>query len=390
MVPAQAFQIYETILTWKRIDILAPLTASTALPTHSTLSKPFVSKTLTNLVSQSCELTRRENQSLWRIRHLWTSLCGDGTWMPCGLMVGPNDVNLYNEDYVARQLQSLAEASFAEASPPEAWNGDARGNHAESAHDAVGSGGGRPEGSRHNVDVPMMDAGRVGINDGRSRHEAATVFKGVNGEYQYNARQEDERASARPSGHEKGVYAANKPNREDNGIDEGTNEKGAESHVEDERGDAVMKDAEATTDLRFEPRRSGEQSRSATSEAPEHMFIHPMFATPAGARPDRNLGLPEHEAEDIRRLLALYVQKQEEICRGATRLHHGLLKAERLRKDVLHWAKAEAHCGSNRDMSDGEDWYDKEEWGLTEDLKKGQDEEEEDTAATGKKTRNRR
>jgi hypothetical protein len=41
-------------------------------------------------------------------------------------------------------------------------------------------------------------------------------------------------------------------------------------------------------------------------------------------------------------------------------------------------------------MSDGEDWYDKEEWGLTEDLKKGQDEEEEDTTTTGKKTRNRR
>ena len=41
-------------------------------------------------------------------------------------------------------------------------------------------------------------------------------------------------------------------------------------------------------------------------------------------------------------------------------------------------------------LSDGEDWYDKEEWGLTEDLKKGQDEEEEDTTQTQKKTRNRK
>ena len=122
----------------------------------------------------------------------------------------------------------------------------------------------------------------------------------------------------------------------------------------------------------------------------KHDYVHPMFLPPEGATPDRNLGLPQAEAEDIRRLLALYVQKQEEICRGTKRLHHGLLKAEHLRKEVLHWSKAEAHSGVNRDMSDGEDWYDKEEWGLTEDLKKGQDEEEEDTTTTGKKTRARR
>jgi hypothetical protein len=57
---------------------------------------------------------------------------------------------------------------------------------------------------------------------------------------------------------------------------------------------------------------------------------------------------------------------------------------------VMKWAKAEGHVGPNRDMSDGEDWYDKEEWGLEEDLKKGQDEEEEDAATTAKKTRTRR
>lgn len=36
-------------------------------------------------------------------------------------------------------------------------------------------------------------------------------------------------------------------------------------------------------------------------------------------------------------------------------------------------------------MFDGEDWYDKEEWGFMEDLKKGQDEEEEDMMIMGKK-----
>ena len=113
--------------------------------------------------------------------------------------------------------------------------------------------------------------------------------------------------------------------------------------------------------------------------------IHPFFLAPRSARPDRDLGIPESEAEDVRRLLQLYIQKQEEVCRGAKRLYHGLLRAERMRKTVLQWAKYEAHVGPNGDMSDGEDWYDKEEWGLDEDLKKGQDEEEEDTSQPAKK-----
>jgi hypothetical protein len=100
--------------------------------------------------------------------------------------------------------------------------------------------------------------------------------------------------------------------------------------------------------------------------------------------------LPKHEAEETRRLLQLYIQKQEEVCRGAQRVYDGLLKADRYRHMVMKWAKAEGHVGHNRDMSDGEDWYDKEEWGLEEDLKKGQDEEEEDATTTAKKTRTRR
>jgi hypothetical protein len=132
------------------------------------------------------------------------------------------------------------------------------------------------------------------------------------------------------------------------------------------------------------------RTRSATPDSNMELFIHPYFLVPQKCHPDRDLGLPQHEAEETRRLLQLYVQKQEEICRGAQRVYDGLLKADRYRHLVMKWAKAEAHVGINRDMSDGEDWYDKEEWGLDEDLKKGQDEEEEDAATTAKKTRTRR
>lgn len=116
-------------------------------------------------------------------------------------------------------------------------------------------------------------------------------------------------------------------------------------------------------------------------------YIHPLYLVPSSARPDRDVGLPLAEAEETRRVLMSYAQKQEEVCRGAERLYEGLLKADRMRKTVLKWCKAEGHVG---DASDGEDWYDKEEWGLEEDLKKGGEDDDEDAANQGKKTRGRR
>jgi len=51
----------------------------------------------------------------------------------------------------------------------------------------------------------------------------------------------------------------------------------------------------------------------------------------------------------------------------------------------MRWCKAEGHVG---EMSDGEDWYDREEWGLEQDLVKGREEEDDEAAAApGKKTR---
>lgn len=129
------------------------------------------------------------------------------------------------------------------------------------------------------------------------------------------------------------------------------------------------------------------RTRSASPVSWVPPAIHPLYLMPPSARPDRNFGLPPGEAEDIRRMVMLYVQKQEEVCRGAEKLYVGLLRADRMRKTVFKWCKAEAHVG---EMSDGEDWYDKEEWGLDEDLRKGHDDEEDDAVTQGKKTRGRR
>ncbi|EGR47228.1 uncharacterized protein TRIREDRAFT_109123 [Trichoderma reesei QM6a] len=356
--------------------ILAPLTASTDLPTHPVLSKPFTSHTLTELVKQSSGIMQKENRSLWKVRHLWTSLCGDATWVPCSTMVGANDIEFYKKDNTARQPQDSSKTGDRAPSPTNV-NGS-------SSTDAPGAHPPRPdEPKASDDDVPMRDAESPGKTKTPPQQDEPMET-------------DTKQASGKPPNE---TTAANNAPKDDagNGIPNGdtgrhtnggqpTNETASQSRNKASRPsseDVQMQDGAEETN-------KASHQNLEDKQAAEASYIHPMFLPPPNAKLDRNLGLPDNEAEDIRRLLALYVQKQEEVCRGAARLHLGLLKAERLRKDVLHWSKAEAHCGPNRDMSDGEDWYDKEEWGLTEDLKKGQDEEEEDTTTQGKKTRNRR
>jgi len=91
--------------------------------------------------------------------------------------------------------------------------------------------------------------------------------------------------------------------------------------------------------------------------------------------------------DDIRVYLLSYVSKQSEIVRSLEEMHKGLLKALRYRDRVLKWCKAEGHVG---EMSDGEDWYDREEWGLDGDLGKGREEDEGDEGDAPRGARERR
>ena len=67
-------------------------------------------------------------------------------------------------------------------------------------------------------------------------------------------------------------------------------------------------------------------------------------------------------AEESKRLLTAVVQKQTEIVQGVSQLHNNLLRAARLKETVWRWCRAEGHVN---EMSDGEDWVDLEQWGLT-------------------------
>ena len=180
-------------------------------------------------------------------------------------------------------------------------------------------------------------------------------------------------------------------------VDEGSNGTVPEDieMVDKEPGEEIQNDSQPaphrmTTRAQAQALSENSASSRTRSASPASFVppaIHPLYQMPDSAHPDRDLGLPAHEAEETRRILVTYVQRQEEVVRGAAKLYEGLLRADRMRKTVFRWCKAEGHIG---EMSDGEDWYDKEEWGLEEDLKKGHDDEEEDVATQGKKTRKTR
>ena len=329
---------------------------------------------------------RKENRSLWQVRHLLTALCGDFTWVPCKMMVKPSDIELYTDDHVARHLLSLSKGLAAingETPSPATLDGELpQQNGNPKPHDGQND----EKTGTEDADVSMADADAAE----KESLEQAKKIEGGQDEKGDDAHSKEKTVmEVEESSHNTG------PTENDRDEPQASEQLEVNSKGGDEKATEVDHSARTTltgvsggVDDAVE--RTDGQAPSLASDILDQTFVHPMFIAPVGAKPDRDVGIPEPEAEDIRRLLALYVQKQEEVCRGAKKLYLGLLKAEKLRKDVLHWSKAEAHSGANRDMSDGEDWYDKEEWGLTEDLKKGQDEEEEDTQTTGKKTRNRR
>ena len=172
---------------------------------------------------------------------------------------------------------------------------------------------------------------------------------------------------------------------------DGANGLDDEPEAMDEDGDEAQPEPRRMR-TRAQAQAASEPEASSHTASPDAPYvpppIHPLFLMPTSAKPNADYGLPPPEAEETRRMLMVYVQKQEEVCRSAEKLYHNLLKADRERRTVLRWCNAEGHVG---EMSDGEDWCDKEEWGLDEDLKKGEgDEKEGEDATAAKKTRGRR
>lgn len=150
---------------------------------------------------------------------------------------------------------------------------------------------------------------------------------------------------------------------------------------------------------------SQSESQDTPSIASPRVDIDAFFFPPS-FKVDKDFGIPEHEAEETRRLLLACSQRQEEFMRGLKKVHQGLLQARHRKKDVWRWCRSmegvrnyqASKLGKHptevteeemeQGLSDNEDWFDKEEWGLEQDLVKGKEEEEEEEKT--KKTRGRR
>ncbi|KAL9078246.1 MAG: hypothetical protein Q9157_002826 [Trypethelium eluteriae] len=387
-------------------DLLGPLTSVADLPKHPSLSIPYTSPAIAELAQNAAEMVRRENATLWRMKQMFTQLRGDEIWAPCGIFEAEGDRLMFarSQDMNAGRTSSsrrtdlldsfgkdvaavgtgskLASSLTAARGPGNSMNPDSTNQSAINGTDVKNGVLGESIASQDVSPANGHVAGEGNNADLLDKHSNPSSLNDPQAETEHRIQGDHPSTGANASvGLENGTIPATNsasateelPDAQagDEGEEEGTTSSEPLSHRMTTR-------AQAKAPLSKDP---------SSPTASEETWIHPIFSVPASALPDRDFGLPDFEADETRKLLMLYVQKQEEVVRGAQTLYKGLLRANRMKNDVFKWSKAEGHLG---EMSDGEDWYDKEEWKLDDDLVKGREEEEDETNLPGKKTRQRR
>ncbi|KAE8379447.1 RXT2-like protein [Aspergillus bertholletiae] len=417
-------------------NFLCPLKHPSELPTHPSLSHAYTSTALMNMTKAIESKLRQERALLWRARNLHRLFLGDSSWMPCGTVETPGDRWIFEPRLVATGHKSPIGPNGQDGFPGLSATAGMAGQN----HEAL-------------LGVPDIrtsrDAQTAECKDNQSSHTEKQDIEmaGVhNQEMESVSPTNDNEQTREPKSEEVETPVGNLPQHLDAVQANGSNaknshsERGLASDTDELRGDGkgivsgrtdtanenidtsyggsgnvhgdeTNKDDEMQDGVSPEPPRRMTTRAQANAENPQgdesdHLspcpssdtlgslpMPHPLFLVPDSIRPDPNLGLPPLEAEDTRRLLWSYVQKQEETVRGFEHMLECLLRACRMKDNVLEWCKAEGHVG---EMSDGEDWYDRERWGLAEgeDLKKGADEDEiemvEESRASNKRGRGRR
>ena len=398
------------------LELLMPLTAAADLPTHPSLSIPYKSDVLPAMIQQACEMVHKERRTLWEIKHLLTKFRGCDTWIPCELFISDNDAALFGDQSIKGKAplpalnidNGIVEAHSTMAPNNQIHENLKRDNFRVDARATEPTEMGKRSGKNLGLEVEAATTDVNGTSNDRihGKPEAMETSSEVYRENDQIDRLEEPN-QYRPPGPVDNTDDSNdreqtdRPTSETNPvIDDQRAEHLGEAGVamdarpteEGGEADGVEAPAHRMTTRAQAQASSNDKLSSPRTRSPSHdsstpPYVHPLFLVPPSAIPDRDIGLPTVEADDTRRVLAMFVQKQEEVVRGAERLYQGLLKADRMRRTVFAWCKAEGHLG---EMSDGEDWYDQEGWGLEEPLKKGQMDEEDDSAEKGKKTRGRR
>ncbi|KAL4987550.1 RXT2-like protein [Aspergillus falconensis] len=407
---------------------LCPLKHPSELPSHPSLSHAYTSKALSHMTQAIEAKLRQERALLWRARNLHRQLLGDGSWAPCGLFETPEDRLIFEPQIVSTGFSSPLphyETNWVNV----LGNGDLKNSRgkgqnrlsAKEIESLQHAGDKLPDATTdvkmtvepnettedvlHNPDTdhskkPKFEEINTAVSDlpqHSETREGGEVI--VNGDKPDNTLGDQDRMSDTDGtlGKETRENAGTKPERLYD------DRRDADEDVEMENDFSPRPPRRMTTRAQtnagppqqeMSPAESRRASPSASSDTLSSLPTpHPLYLVPESVRPDPSFGLPPNEAEDTRRLLWSYVQKQEETVRGFENMLESLLRACRMKDDVFEWCKAEGHVG---ELSDGEDWYDREKWGLAEgeDLKKGADEDDiepvEESRTSTKRGRGRR
>jgi len=359
-------------------ELLAPLDSPADLPSHPSLAHIYTSRTINGLLQQSLEKICEEQAYTVKLKNLLTKFLGDDPF------INLDEMDWSDEDHaaMARERSEAILRQFGEL----ASNGNGCGDATIGAETNLNPVMAIPKPTENGVEPD--DAEITGVADRLPASNSRNAVSGSDNKDTPPALQvtvmEDDYTRAPKTGNQTSY-------------------------------DEEMREAGVLLEPRRMTTRSAGQSNGGLttppSEAPS-IGIDPFFF-PLDYKVDRDNGLPPAEAEETRRLLSAAVQRQDEFLRGLEKVRDGLLRAEGMRKKVWDWCRTmegmrEYHkhlsevprdtdprtydidTGDGVGLSDGEDWYDMDEWKLEEPLEKGRKEEDESEIVThGKKTRRR-
>ncbi|RMZ84200.1 hypothetical protein DV738_g621, partial [Chaetothyriales sp. CBS 135597] len=341
-------------------ELLRPLTHPSELATHPTLSTPYLDSALPDMVKSLEDKLRQERANLWRAKMLHRQLIGDENWVPCGAVETPDDWDLFEPRYPSsaeqskkRKLREPHDRRPTQKEPQPAANDDP----ADGANTTLQNGD---------------NSGNIDNSNGTNDDEPTTNGVHTNGDNPLDAPVAAEENMAedgdKPDDGSRSASPAPRPRRITRAL-------------------AAENTTAPTPPL--SPTPSDTTIDSALLTADPLFLIPSQFSTlrrlPAILQ---DLQLPVEEMLDTRRLLFMYIQKQEESVRGFEAVLGKLIKAMRMKDQLWEMCKAEGHIG---EWSDGEDWIDATAWGeRQEDLKKGKDEDDVTQEEEGRKGKRRR
>ena len=393
------------------------------------MSVPYKSKALETMVQNAQDMVFQEQSSLWRMQDILTAFRGDRPFAPCGIFETENDHLLLRhvepEAFVKNSTSSKIDSVPSSANVN--WDSLSDPRLVAGLEDAVKHGAAeatkeaqlveKMEGiETHDAaygstprtkDEMMMDALDSATTNVNRMTEESMGIRGPASDESANAEEGKQiqsskdqipttdgntldhlpEADALTDGNGQATASHETVQTSDSAVPEQANGTSDQAQPNTAPTDATIPSPQTngpvspsllpqTHRMTTRARAQATNTDSEASPTPLHLQstrnprIHPFFLPPPSSLPDRNAGLRPDLADDLRRTLTSYVQKQEEVVRQCSELLDGLRKALRSRKEVWAWCRAEAHVG---EMSDGEDWIDEEEWGLDGPLRKGED-----------------